>query len=193
LKISGLKEDGCVYLCVSQKHYEMKQIFCLLLFLLSFSFKSQSQDTTILKRTPYTLKVAVDKETFYEDEIGATVYIFPNDGMQIYPGETIYVVVEQDNGVIKKMTAVKEITDSSKTLIIKFSQKSNDKVHEMMILEIHNPFNKNLIYKAKMFLLKRNEWYNTNVYPVFAGLSSFETWPDIIISLGLGNWKFTDK
>ena len=72
---------------------DMKQISCLLLFLLSFSFKSPSQDTTIFKRTPYTLKIDVDKETFYEDNIGGTAYIFPNNGMQIYPGETIYVVV----------------------------------------------------------------------------------------------------
>jgi hypothetical protein len=60
-------------------------------------------------------------------------------------------------------------------------------------LKIQNPFPKDLGYKAKMFLLKQNKWVNTNVYPVTAGLSAFETWPDIIISLALGNWEFIDK
>src|SRR5205085_11819122 len=87
---------------------------------------SKAQDTTVLKRTPYTLKIDVDKKNFYEEQIGATPYVFPNNGMQIYPGETIYVEVVQENGVIKGMKAVKEITNPEITLTIKFYQK-NDK------------------------------------------------------------------
>jgi len=171
----------------------MKYILILLLFSFIAPVNSKGQDSTILKRTPYTLKIAVDKETFYEDEIGATPYVFPNNGMQIYPGETIFVEVEQDNGVIKSMKAVKEIKYPEKTLTIKFSQTSENKVHQMMMLEIKNPFSKSLTYQAKMFLLKQNKWFDTNVYPVMPGLSAFETWPDIIISLGLVGWKFSDK
>ncbi len=154
---------------------------------------SKGQDTAILKRTPYTLKIDVDKVNFYEDEIGATPYVFPNNGMQIYPGETIYVEVEQGNGIITSMKAVKEIKNPATTLTIKFSQQSENKIHQMMMLEIKNPFPQNLVYNATMFLLKQNKWVDTNVYPVMAGLSAFETWPDVIISLGLGSWKFSDK
>ena len=113
--------------------------------------------------------------------------------MQIYPGETIYVEVEQDKGVIKSMKAVKKINNPKTTLTITFSQKSENNIHQMMMLKIQNPFPKNLTYEAKMFLLKQNKWFDTDVYPVMAGLSAFETWSDIIISLGLGSWKFTDK
>ena len=63
----------------------------------------------------------------------------------------------------------------------------------MMMLEIHNPFLKNLTYEAKMFLLRTKKWNDTDVYPVMAGISGIETWNDIIISLGLSNWKFIDK
>jgi len=171
----------------------MKYILILLLIYLMVPFNSKGQETAILKRTAYTLKIYVDNVNFYEDEIGATPYVFPNNGMQIYPGETIYVEVDQDNGIIKGMKAVKEIKDPKTTLTIKFSQKSENKIHQMMMLEIQNPFEKNLAYKAKMFLLKQNKWFDTNVLPVMAGLTAFETWPDIIISLGLGSWKFTEK
>jgi hypothetical protein len=171
----------------------MKYILALLVFTLTVPFISKAQDTAILKRTPYTLKIYVDKVNFYQDEIGATAYVFPNNGMQIYPGETIYVEVEQDNGIIRSMKAVKEIKNPEITLTIKFSQTSENGIHQMMMLKIQNPFPKNLTYKAKMFLLKQNKWFDTNVYPVMAGLSAFETWPDIIISLGLGSWKFTDN
>jgi hypothetical protein len=171
----------------------MRYILILALFLLIVPFNSKGQDTAILKRTPYILRIDVDKVNFYEDQIGATPYVFPNNGMQIYPGETIYVEVEQDNGVIKSMKAVKQINSPKTTLTISFSQKSENKIHQMMMLKIQNPFPKNLTYDAKMFLMKQNKWFDTGVYPVMAGLSAFETWPDIIISLGLGSWKFTDK
>lgn len=62
-----------------------------------------------------------------------------------------------------------------------------------MMSEVHNPFPKNLTYEAKIFLLNNKKWVDTDVYPVMTGLSGFETSTDIIISLGLGNLKFTDK
>lgn len=171
----------------------MRYILILSLFFLTVPSNSKGQDSAILKRTPYTLRIDVNKVNFYEEQIGATPYIFPNNGMQIYPGETIYVEIEQDNGVIKSMRAVKEITNPKTTLTITFSQKSENKIHQMMMLKIQNPFPKNLTYIAKMFLLKQNKWIDTNVYPIAAGLSAYETWPDIITSLGLGSWTFTDK
>ena len=171
----------------------MKQTLLLAIIILALTQFSKSQDTTVLKRTPYTLKIEVDKKNFYEEQIGATPYLFPNNGMQIYPGETIYVEVVQENGVIKSMAAVNKITNPEITLTVKFSQKSEKNVHQMMMLEVHNPFKKNLTYEAKMFLLNNKKWVDTDVYPVLAGISGFETWADIIVSLGLGNWKFTDK
>jgi len=176
-----------------KKSQVMKQILFLVVIIFTFILNSKGQDTAVLKRTPYTLKIEVDKKNFYEDQIGATPYIFPNNGMQIYPGETIYVEVLEENGIIKGMKAVKEITKPKTTLTIKFSQKSEKKIHQMMMLEVQNPFPKNLIYDAKMFLLSNKKWVNTSIYPVTAGLSGIETWPDIIISLGLDNWRFIDK
>jgi hypothetical protein len=177
----------------AKKLHVVKRILFLAVLGLIHALSSKGQDTAVLKRTPYTLKIEVDKKNFYEDQIGATPYISPNNGMQIYPGETIYVEVVQENGVIKNMKAVKEITHPETTLTIKFSQKSENKIHQMMILEVHNPFPKNLTYEAKIFLLNNKKWVDTDVYPVITGLSGFETWTDIIISLGLGNLKFTDK
>ena len=171
----------------------MKQILFLVVITLALIFSSKGQDTTVLKRAPYTLKIEVDGKNFYEAQIGATPYVFTNNGMQIYPGEIIYAEVVVENGIIKGMKAVKEITKPKITLTIKFSQKSENKIHQLMMLEVQNPFPKNLTYEAKMFLLSNKKWVNTSIYPVMAGLSGIETWTDIIISLGLDNWKFTDK
>jgi hypothetical protein len=150
------------------------------------------QDSSQLKRTPYKLIVAVDKKTIYEEDIKATPYVLPNKPIQLYPGENVYLEIEQENGIVKGVTAVDKIVHPDKTLTISFKQTVKKKVHELTMLQIQNPFKQNLIYKSKIFLLQRRAWVDTNVYPVRAGLASFETWPDIITSIALGDWTFQD-
>jgi hypothetical protein len=49
------------------------------------------------------------------------------------------------------------------------------------MLKIINPFNKNLEYKANVYLALYNKWWiNTSIIPVRAKLTSYESWPDII-------------
>ena len=168
----------------------MKSLFIQLIALLTISLCSYSQDIAQLKRTPYKLTVAVDRNSVYELGVKATQYVSPDQTIQLYPGETVYIEVEQENGDIKSMTAVKEIINPLKTLTISFTQSIKEKEHESMMLKVINPFEKNLIYKAKIFLFQEKKWINTDVYPIQAGLSGFETWPDIIPTIGLGGWSF---
>jgi hypothetical protein len=162
----------------------------LALSLIFITSLALGQDTTKLIRTPYRLSVAVDKKTVYEEEIKATYYVLPNKTIQLYPGETIHVEIDQKDGVILAMTAVAEVKDPTKTITISFSQSSKRKVHEMTMLQIANPFPQDIIYKSKIFLLKQNRWVDTKVIPVRAKLSAFETWPDIITSIAIGDWSF---
>jgi hypothetical protein len=157
---------------------------------LTTTFLAFGQDSTQLKRTPYKLTVAVDKKTTYEEDIKATPYVLPNKAIQLYPGETVFIEIEQENGVIKSVTAVDKNINPSKTLKISFTQSVKKKVHELSMLSIENPFPQDLVYTSKIFLLQQHRWVNTNVYPVRAKLSAFETWPDVIISIALGNWEF---
>jgi hypothetical protein len=166
--------------------------YCFIYLLLA-SLYSYGQDTGVLKRTPYKLSVAVDKTSFYEEDIQSTAFVLPDKTIQVYPGETIFVEVEVVDGVVKNITAVKEIKNPSITLTISFTQTAKNKVHELMMLKIENPFPKKLLYKAGIYLFKQKKWVGTSVYPVEAGLSGFETWPDIIISIALKDWKFESK
>jgi hypothetical protein len=176
---------------VMQKKHYMKFTICIAF--LTIVLCSDGQDTTQLKRRPYKLTVAVDKSTFYEEDISSTPYVMPDNTVQLYPNETVYIEVEQENGNIKSMKAVKDISNPAKTLTISFTQTTNKKVHEQMMLKVTNPFKQKLVYKATMYLMKQKKWVNTDVYPVEAELSGFETWPDIITSIGLGQWTFESK
>lgn len=145
------------------------------------------------KRLPYKLSIIVDESTVYEEEIKATPYVLPNNTIQLYPGENIYVEVELAGGVITSMNAVKENINPSKTLVISFTQTISNKTHKSMLLKITNPFKEKLYYSAAIFLMQQKKWVNTDVYPVEAEISSFESWPDIITSIALAKWSFKSK
>jgi len=169
----------------------MQKTLAFLIFFLTLALHFFGQDTAILKRTPYKLSLPVDKNSVYEEDLKATPYVMPDKTIQIYPGETIYVELRQDSGKIVSMTAVKEIKDPAITLTIKLIQRVKKNTHELTMLEVHNPFSYRLNYKAVMFLMRQRKWVETNVYPVEPNLSGFETWPEVIISLGLGDWALS--
>ncbi|MES2773356.1 MAG: hypothetical protein V4722_04185 [Bacteroidota bacterium] len=171
----------------------MKMNFVISLALLLIAISSYAQDSTQLKRTPYKLIVQVDKKNVYEEDINATPYVMPNKAVQIYPGETIFLEIEQVNGKILSVTAVPEIKNPSKTVTLSFTQTAKKKVHELMMLKVVNPFSYTLVYKAVMSVLPQKKWVETDVYPVMPGLSGFETWPYVITSLGLGDWELKAK
>jgi hypothetical protein len=168
----------------------MKLKLIATVLILTSTLLAIGQDSTQLKRTPYRLTVAVDKKTTYEEDIKATPFVLPNKAIQLYPGETLFVEIEQENGVIKSVSAVDKNVNPDKTLTISFTQTVKKKVHELTMLKIENPFSQDLIYTSKIFLLQQHRWVDTNVYPVHAKLAAFETWPDVIISIALGNWEF---
>lgn len=148
------------------------------------------QTNDLPQRDAFQLNIAVDDTSFYNAEIKASAYILPDNTIQLYPGETIFVEVELTKNEIKSMKTIKENLHPEKTLIISFSQQTEGKVHKGMLLKIENPFKKQLEYKATIFLMKYNKWAPTNVLPIQQKLSSFETWPDIIVTIALTGWKF---
>jgi hypothetical protein len=87
------------------------------------------------------------------------------------------------------MKVVKENLNPEKTIKIEFTQTVKDRKSEMMMLEIVNPFKKDLEYKAMMFIVGHDKWISTSVLPVKAKLTGYETWPDVIITLVLTEWK----
>jgi hypothetical protein len=137
---------------------------------------------------PARAPLAVDKKTFYQEDLKEAPFVLPNKAIQLYPGETVFIQVEQIDGAIKTIKAVKEITDSANTLTISFNQITNGKEHQQMMLKVTNPLPYQLSYKAIIFLMQNKKWVPTEVYPVRAGLSGFESWPEIITSISIGKF-----
>jgi hypothetical protein len=54
-----------------------------------------------------------------------------------------------------------------------------------MILKVVNPFDKKLNYRAHIYLMKQKKWILTSIIAVLPKLSSYETWPDLIVTIAL--------
>jgi len=161
--------------------------------IISFVFTTAicfGQTNDLSQRDAFKLNIAVDDTNFYNADIKASAYVLPDNTIQLYPGETIFVEVELTRKEIKSMKTVKENLHPEKTLIISFSQQTEGKIHKGMMLKIENPFNKKLEYKANMFLMKYNKWAPTSVLPIQAKLSAYEIWSDIIVTIALTGWEF---
>ena len=163
--------------------------FLFLLIFIACSISGSTQTTNLLPvRTPYTLRLPVDKGSVYEMNIGAIAYVHNQTIVQIYPGETIFLEAEEKEGKLI-LTSVKEVTDPSKTVTVSCSQNVEDDKHQVVMIQVVNPFKKKLSYAARMFLLATNTWVTTNVLPVQPKLIGIEMWPDVVVSFGLGEWK----
>lgn len=140
-------------------------------------------------REGFTLKLPVDGEQYYEQEVATGPFFVKEKVLQIYPGESLLIEVETGNKEITSMKIVKENLNPEKTIEVEFTQNTKDRKSESMMLKVVNPFKKDLEYKAMMFVVGHDQWINTNVLPVKAKLTGFETWPDVIITLVLTEWK----
>ncbi len=167
----------------------MKYFIYITTLLLCFSI-AKSQSNEQINREAFNLKLAVDSINFYKADIPSSPIVNPDNSVQIYPGEKLFLEFELNGQEIKSIKSVKEILNPNKTVTIEFVQETESNIHKHMMLTIRNPFQLDLTYSSMMFLMNNNEWVKTTVLPIKAGLFSIEIWPDIIVSLALLDWKF---
>jgi hypothetical protein len=163
------------------------KIILTLILSLTFGFSYAQNEKT--NREEFTLKLPVDGEQFYEQKVENSPYFVKDNVLQIYPGEKLFIEVELKKKEITSMKVVKENLNPEKTIEIELTQNTKDRKSESMMLKIINPFKKDLEYTAMMFIVGHDKWINTNVLPVRAKLTSYETWTDVIITLVLSDWK----
>jgi hypothetical protein len=166
----------------------MKTTFCLLLLLPTLQAFTQISNERE-KRDSFTLIMPVAKETFYESRIPSSPYIVGPGILQLFPGDTVYIEMEQKDGTISGLKSVKENKNPDKTLEITFTQTVTGNTHTNMMLKVKNPFKKNLTYEAMIRYMDTGKWEATSIMPVIAGIWGYEMWQDVIVSIALSEWK----
>lgn len=141
-------------------------------------------------RDSVTLMMPVSEENYYESRVPSSPFVVGPNILQLYPGDSIFLEIEYNGSKITGINSVKRNLNPNKTLQISFIQIAEGNKHSNMILSVNNPFKQDLQYGALIRLMNTEEWKETSIIPVKAGLVGFEMWPDVIVSIALVEWKF---
>jgi hypothetical protein len=97
------------------------------------------------------------------------------DQIVLLPDAKIFVEAKLNENKTFTFKIVNEIKDSLKTIVISFGEKDFGG-HNSTILNISNPFDADLFYKAYISR-KVGTFKETDVAPIFSHISSMEMWP----------------
>ncbi len=140
--------------------------------------------------------VNIDDTRYYILDVPVSPYVIENQAIQIFNDEEINIEIELDDYEIVSMKAVKEIVNPEKTITIKLNQvtkRDNPEVHDYSVMLLKNRLDKDLNYKAMMYIFGHDNWIDTSVVPVPAELQTSEIWPNILLTLVLYDFKFTPR
>jgi len=167
----------------------MRKLLFFCLGFLPLIISAQADNERSL-RDSFVLKMPVTEDSYYQSPIPASPFIVGPKILQLFPGESILLEVEEKDGAVINIKVVKENKHPDRTLEISFSQIVEKNKHAMMMLKVKNPFKRSITYNAVIRLMKSENWVKTSIKPVAAGLFGMEMWPDPIISIALNEWKF---
>ena len=145
------------------------------------------QDTVF--RDPFTLKLQVDKDHFYEEKLDKIPYVAGND-VYLFVRENFGVKATIINDEISQLTYEREPAKAD--IAFRFTQEVS-KGRPMMMLVIQNRLKRRLYLDALMTVPNKKGIYKTSILPVEKGLSNFESWPHPIVQLVLRNFRFSQQ
>jgi hypothetical protein len=151
---------------------------------------SQANTNSIAFRSPFTLKLHVDKENYYEQEFPKIPYVFKDD-VYLFKDDVFGIDLQITNGAV---LGVSYQSDTNKAAVsLRFTQEVKDNGDAMMLLVVENHTKHKLFIDALMTFPKREQPQRTSILPVGAGLSGYESWPEPIVQLVLRNIRLTEK
>jgi len=134
-------------------------------------------------RDPFTLKVRIDRERYFEAKYENRVPYVADGDVYLFPGESFGLKVVTSNGEISSIEYVK---DRSKADIeLDFAQDPKNEGDPGMILTMTSHLGYDVGFSALMVRPGDGRIRKTSVLPLRAGLTHFEGWPDPIAQLVL--------
>lgn len=140
-------------------------------------------------RDPFTLKLKVDKDQFYEEKFDKIPYVAEND-VYLFVGENFGVKVTILNDEISQVTYERDPAKAD--IAFNFTQELINKKLVMMLV-IQNRLKRQLFIDALMTLPNKKGLFKTSIVPIEKGLSDYEMWPHPIVQLVLRNFRFSEQ
>lgn len=140
-------------------------------------------------RAPFTLKLRIDKARYYEEHFDKIPYVADGE-VYLFSGEKFGINLTAAEDGTLGATYQPDVKKADVWFI--FTQEKMDKDKLMMLLTVKSNLDRRLFYDALMTVPEKKEIYKTNMLPVEAHLSNFESWPHPIVQLVLGHFRFTE-
>lgn len=135
-------------------------------------------------RKPFTLRLHIDRENLYEQEIDKVPYVH-KDVVYLFKGDEFGLALDiKDNAIL----SVQHQPDLKKAdVTLKFTQDVKPDGTSMMLLHLHNNTRHTVSMDALMTLPGKKGVAKTTVLPLQPSLSGYESWPHPIVQLVLRN------
>ncbi len=150
--------------------------------------KSETQEEPVF-RAPFSLKLHIDNEHYYEQKFDRVPYVADGD-VYLFAGETFGINVAVTGDQLSRI--IYQPDPAKADVEFKFTQEKSPGGF-MMLLVTRNKLKKKLFFDAMMTVPGKPEIYKTSVLPVDSNLSNFESWPHPIVQLVLNNFRFSEN
>ncbi len=141
-------------------------------------------------RVPFTLKLRVDKDHYYEQAFPKIPFVFQND-VYLFSGDDFGIDLEIAGGAVENISYQ---PDASKAAIsLRFEEETLTNGAAMMILVIKNRTDQKLFMDAMMTIPGYQSSQKTTVLPVEPHTSGYESWPHPIVQLLLHNIRLKEE
>jgi hypothetical protein len=146
-------------------------------------------DTPVF-REPFTLKLRVDKDHYYEEHYDKRIPYVAESDVYLFSGEQFGVNLDLKGTQVVTVTYQSDVKKAD--LWFNLGQ-PKDLGGVAMSLIIENKLKVWLQMDALMTLPGKKGIYKTSILPVGAGLSDCESWPHPIVQLVLRNFRVVEK
>lgn len=145
---------------------------------------------SVVFREPFTLKLRVDKEHYYEQDFPKIPYVFKDD-VYLFKGDVFGVDFQITNGTIQSLSYQSDTKKAAASF--RFTQELKDGGDATMLLVIENHTKYKLFIDALMTVPEKSKPQKTSLLPIGSGLSNYESWPHPIVQLVLRDFRISEK
>ena len=143
---------------------------------------AQKPAPSIVFRQPFTLKLHVDKDHYYEEKQKKVPYVHDNN-VYLFKGEEFGITLEKQDGAVRTVRYQSDLKKADVTL--KFNQEITSDGKGTMMLVIGNRTDQTLLMDGLMTVPTEKKIFETSIIPVQPRLTNYEAWPHPIVQLVL--------
>ena len=138
----------------------------------------------VVFRAPFTLRVPVDREHFYEEKKGKVPYVYHGE-VSLFLHDRFGLKIDVQDGSVRSVKYERDLSKADVTL--EFTQGDPVNGKATSLLKMQNRTRYTFAMDAAMTVPDRKDILSTSFTPVRAGLLHYESWPHPIVQLALRN------